>query len=79
MTKIKTTDALTMLLGPSTTIEGNIEFRDTIRLEGNVNGKISSSEGTLIIGETAEVHGEIKVNVAIIRGKVNGKIDDLLL
>ncbi len=75
MIKTKTSDALTMLLGPRTTIEGTIEFEDTIRLEGNVNGKISSVEGTLIIGETAEVHGEITVNIAIIRGKVNGKID----
>jgi cytoskeletal protein CcmA (bactofilin family) len=75
MTKTKTSDALTMLLGPSTTIEGTIEFRDTVRLEGNVNGKIHSDEGTVIIGETAEVHGEITVNVAIIRGKVNGRVD----
>jgi cytoskeletal protein CcmA (bactofilin family) len=75
MTKTNTFNALTMLLGPGTTIEGNIEFRDTVRLEGNVNGKIFSDEGTVIIGEAAEVHGEIKVNVAIIRGKVNGKID----
>ena len=75
MTKTKTSDALTMLLGPSTTIEGIIEFKDTVRLEGNVNGKIFSDEGTVIIGETAEVQGEIKVGVAIIRGKVKGKID----
>jgi cytoskeletal protein CcmA (bactofilin family) len=75
MTKTRTSDALTMLLGPSTIIEGTIEFRDTVRLEGSVKGKISSSDGTVIIGETAEVQGEIMVNVAVIRGKVSGKID----
>ncbi|MEJ2657771.1 MAG: polymer-forming cytoskeletal protein [Desulfobacterales bacterium] len=75
MTKTKTSDALTLLLGPCTAIEGTIEFKDTVRLEGNVNGKISSADGTVIIGETAEVHGEIMVSVAIIRGRVNGKID----
>jgi cytoskeletal protein CcmA (bactofilin family) len=75
MIKTKTSDALTMLLGPRTTIEGTIEFRNTVRLEGNVNGKITSADGTVIIGETAQVHGEIMVNVAIIRGKVNGKIE----
>ncbi|MGA8180722.1 MAG: polymer-forming cytoskeletal protein, partial [Desulfobacterales bacterium] len=74
MTKTKTSDALTMLLGPGTAIEGAIEFKDTVRLEGYVKGKISSSDGTVIIGETAEVQGEIMVNIAIIRGKVNGKI-----
>ena len=74
MTKTKTSDALTMLLGPGTAVEGTIEFKDTVRLEGHVNGKILSSDGTVIIGETAEVQGEIRVNVAVIRGKVNGKI-----
>lgn len=75
MTKSKTPDALTMLLGPGTAVEGTIEFKDTVRLEGNVKGKISSSDGTVIIGETAEVQGDIMVNIAIIRGKVNGKIE----
>lgn len=75
MTKSKTSDALTMLLGPGTAVEGTIEFKDTVRLEGNVKGKISSSDGTVIIGETAEVQGDIMVNIAIIRGKVNGKIE----
>jgi cytoskeletal protein CcmA (bactofilin family) len=75
MSKTKTSDALAMLLGRGTTIEGTIQFTDTVRLDGSVNGKISSSDGTVIIGETAEVQGEIMVDVAIIRGKVNGKID----
>ena len=77
MTKSKTSDALTMLLGPDTAVEGTIEFKDTVRLEGSVKGKISSSDGTVIIGETAEVQGDIRVNIAIIRGKVNGKIEAL--
>ncbi len=74
MTKSKTSDALTMLLGPGTAVEGTIEFKDTVRLEGNVKGKISSTDGTVIIGETAEVQGDIMVNIAIIRGRVNGTI-----
>ncbi len=75
MTKSKTSDALAMLLGPGTAVEGTIAFKDTVRLEGSVNGKISSSDGTVIIGETAEVQGDIMVNIAIIRGKVTGKIE----
>ena len=63
-----------MLLGPGTTIEGTVEFENTVRLEGNVVGKIHSTDGKLIIGETATVNGEITVNVAIIMGKVYGKI-----
>lgn len=75
MIKTKKPDTITMLLGPGTTIEGTVEFENTVRLEGNVMGKIYSTEGKLIIGETATVDGEIMVNVAIIMGRVNGKIN----
>jgi cytoskeletal protein CcmA (bactofilin family) len=75
MIKTKKSDAITMLLGPGTTIEGTIEFKNIIRLEGNVNGEICSTNGTVIIGEKAVVNGEIRVNVAIIMGRVNGKIN----
>jgi len=75
MIKRKKPAAITMLLGPGTTIEGTVEFENTVRLEGNVIGKINSTDGTVIIGETAVVSGEIMVNVAIIMGRVNGKIN----
>jgi cytoskeletal protein CcmA (bactofilin family) len=74
MIKTKTPDTITMLLGPGTTIEGTVKFENTVRLEGNVVGKIFSTDGKLIIGETAVVNGEIMVNIAIIMGRVNGKI-----
>ena len=75
MINTKKPDTITMLLGPGTTIEGTVEFENTIRLEGNVVGKIFSTDGKLIIGETAVVNGEIMVNIAIIMGRVNGKIN----
>jgi cytoskeletal protein CcmA (bactofilin family) len=75
MIKTKKPDTITMLLGPGTTIEGTVEFENTVRLEGNVVGKIYSADGKLIIGETATVNGEIMVSVAIIMGKVYGKIN----
>jgi cytoskeletal protein CcmA (bactofilin family) len=75
MIKTKTPDTITMLLGPGTTIEGTVKFINTVRLEGNVVGKIISTDGKLIIGETAVVNGEIMVNIAIIMGRVNGKIN----
>ena len=75
MIKTKKPDAITMLLGPGTTIEGTVEFENTVRLEGSVVGKIFSTDGKLIIGETAVVNGEIMVNIAVIMGRVNGKIN----
>ena len=57
-----------------TTIEGTLAFKDTIRLDGTVNGKIVSEKGTLIVGERALVEAQIQVGTAVIKGTVNGHI-----
>lgn len=76
MKKAKTSsDSISTFLGPDTSIEGTIEFKDTIRLDGNLKGKVCSDQGTVIIGEKAVINAEIMVDVAIIMGEVHGKID----
>ena len=67
MKKTKEAKTINTLLGSGTSIEGTIEFNNTVRLDGNVTGKISSNQGTVIIGEKAVVS-------AIIMGEVNGTI-----
>ena len=52
MKKKEHTDHISTLLGVGTTVEGNLAFNDTIRLDGKVSGKINSEKGTLIVGET---------------------------
>ncbi|MGB2928887.1 MAG: polymer-forming cytoskeletal protein [Desulfobacterales bacterium] len=74
MKKTKEPQTINTLLGAGTSIEGTIEFNNTVRLDGNVKGKISSKQGTVIIGERAVVNAEIIVDVAIIMGEVNGTI-----
>jgi cytoskeletal protein CcmA (bactofilin family) len=74
MKKTKEPQTINTLLGTGTSIEGTIEFNNTVRLDGNVKGKISSKQGTVIIGERAVVNAEIIVDVAIIMGEVNGTI-----
>lgn len=68
-------DSITTFLGTETTIEGVIEFKGTIRLDGRVKGEIRSECGTVIIGEKAVIDADIEVDVAIIMGQVNGVID----
>jgi cytoskeletal protein CcmA (bactofilin family) len=70
-------DHISTLLGVGTTIEGNLAFKDTIRLDGVVRGKILSDKGTLIIGERAVVEAQICVGAAIVKGTVNGHIQAL--
>ncbi len=74
MKKEKKSYAITTFIGSDVSIEGTIEFQDTIRLDGNVKGKICSNGGTVIVGEKAVINAEISVDIAIIKGKVNGNI-----
>ena len=75
MRKSKKADSITTFIGSDASFEGRIEFKGTIRLDGNVKGKIFSNSGTVIVGEKAVLDADINVDVAIIMGKVNGTID----
>ena len=74
MKKKESADHISTLLGVGTVIEGTLAFKDTIRLDGSVNGKIVSEKGTVIIGERATVDAQIRVGAAIVKGTVNGHI-----
>jgi cytoskeletal protein CcmA (bactofilin family) len=62
------------LLGKDTVIEGIMTFRDTVRVDGRIKGKVISADGTVIVGENAVLDADIEVAVAILRGKVNGHV-----
>ncbi|OQY59953.1 MAG: hypothetical protein B6245_03915 [Desulfobacteraceae bacterium 4572_88] len=75
MGKKKKLGSISTFLGYGSSIEGTLDFQGTIRLDGNVKGKITSSGGTVIVGEKAVINAEIIVDGAIIMGEVNGTID----
>jgi len=75
MKKEKNTDHISTFIGADASIEGTIEFKGTIRVDGQVKGKIISSGGTVVVGEKAGVDAEIFVNVAVVMGEVNGRIE----
>ncbi len=54
-------------------ITGEIEFHNTLRIDGKVFGKIRSND-LLIVGEYGEVEGEIDVGIVRVTGVVKGKI-----
>ncbi len=71
-----------MITSPSTTknvlnsdveIKGNLKFDGELTFEGKLEGEIHS-DGTLLLGDTAVVTGNISVNTAVLRGKINGNI-----
>ena len=75
MKKEKGSDRISTFIGADASIDGNIEFKGTIRVDGTVKGKISSNSGTVVIGEKAVVNAEVFVNVAVIIGELNGTIN----
>jgi cytoskeletal protein CcmA (bactofilin family) len=56
-----------------TELLGELRFRDTMRIDGRLKGKIVS-DNTLIIGESGQVEAEIDCGVVSIRGTVSGRV-----
>ncbi|HWL51803.1 MAG TPA: polymer-forming cytoskeletal protein [Chthoniobacteraceae bacterium] len=54
-------------------IKGSIKFSNDLTIDGKVEGEILSP-GVLIVGENAEVRGEIKTKSVTVHGKVQGNI-----
>ncbi len=75
MKKEKKTDRISTFIGADASIDGTIEFKGTIRVDGQVKGKMVSSGGTVVVGEKAAVDAELHVNVAVVMGEVKGKIE----
>jgi cytoskeletal protein CcmA (bactofilin family) len=67
--------AISTLLGRDIVIEGTLSFKETIRVDGCVRGKLISEKGTLIVGEHSTLDADIQVGVAIVRGKINGRME----
>ena len=55
-------------------LDGEISFKDMLRINGHIAGSVFSAKGTLIIAESAQADAFIDVGVAIINGTVHGEI-----
>ena len=58
---------ITALLGQGTRFEGKLHFEGRVRIDGAFKGEIRSDD-VLIVGEGADVEGEIDVATVIIKG-----------
>ena len=68
-----TSGELNGFLDRGATFRGELEFEDTMRIDGKFNGKIHS-KNELIVGESAHIEGDIHVGRIAISGTVVGKI-----
>ncbi|HVS80905.1 MAG TPA: polymer-forming cytoskeletal protein [Pyrinomonadaceae bacterium] len=55
-------------------LNGEITFKNMLRINGHIAGRVFSQKGTLIIDASARVDASIDVAVAVISGTVNGDV-----
>jgi cytoskeletal protein CcmA (bactofilin family) len=68
------------IIGTGTSIEGNVESSDNVRIEGKLKGVIKT-KSKIVLGASAVIEGDIFARNAEILGTVKGKIEvtDLLI
>ncbi len=67
------TQEITTILGLGSSFEGKLTFEGTVRIDGRFAGEIKT-EGTLIIGESAQVDANIQAAVVVVQGRVKGDV-----
>jgi len=55
-------------------LDGELSFKDMLRVNGHIAGKVTSARGTLIVDASARVDADIDVGAAVISGIVNGDV-----
>lgn len=61
-------------VGNGTVLTGEATFRAMLRVDGHFTGRITSDDGTLIVGTGGHVDADIEVAIAVINGTINGDI-----
>ena len=65
---------LSGFVGHGTVLTGETNFQAMLRVDGQLQGTVSSDEGTLIVGSNGQVDANVAVASATINGTVNGDI-----
>ena len=73
MSKKKNIDAIQTWIGTDTTFTGDVSTTKSIRVDGKLIGNITESE-SVVVGEAAEIEGNIKTKYIVVSGKINGNI-----
>ena len=55
-------------------LDGELSFKDMLRVNGHIAGKVFSHKGTLFVDASARIDADIDVKVCVISGIVNGGI-----
>jgi cytoskeletal protein CcmA (bactofilin family) len=72
--KKKEEEEVRAFLGKGAEFTGKLIFNGSVRIDGDFKGDIFGN-GTLVIGEGADVEADIRVDSALISGEVRGQIE----
>ena len=61
------------IIGPGTSVTGEIVSKGTIRIEGSVSGKVESDD-SIVIQETGKVKADLIAGQVVIAGDVEGNV-----
>lgn len=61
-------------IGAGTYLEGNIETKGSLRIDGKVKGTVKSGD-TLTVGSSGEIVGEVYVKNAVVGGRIEGNVN----
>ncbi len=67
------TGGINAFLGKGTEFEGKLIFDGVVRLDGKFKGEIISKD-TLVVGESAVIEAEVKVDNIVVSGTIHGNI-----
>jgi cytoskeletal protein CcmA (bactofilin family) len=67
------TQDITTILGKGSAFDGKLTFEGAVRIDGEFSGEIRT-DGTLIVGQTAEVKAEISAAQIIVEGTIRGDL-----
>jgi len=70
---VRTTDALNGFIDSGCSLKGELEFSNSFRVDGRIEGTIRS-RSELVIGEDGVVEGEIDVARCFVGGTVRGTV-----
>jgi cytoskeletal protein CcmA (bactofilin family) len=70
---MKKKDEINAFLGKNTEFEGKLSFTGTVRVDGRFEGAIFG-DGTLIVGDSAAIHADVRVSHLIVSGEIQGSL-----
>jgi len=74
MDTMNTANSSKNVLNSDVEIKGNLKFSGELTFDGKLDGEIHT-DGSLTLGDSAVINGNIGAQSVVVRGKVNGNIN----